>query len=104
MGKNSRGLDLKIKRRIFRAKTRQIVSKLPNYQNSVTTRRDLRKELKRKACFSVNKVNDKPEKPSILKVGSINVDGLDTETDSAIRDILYKRSLDVRFRNKIDYQ
>ena len=101
MGKNSRGLDLKIKRRIFRANTRQIISKLPNYQTTVQIRRDLRKDLKRKACGSVSKVNDKPEKPTHLKVGAINVDGLDTETDNAIRDILYKRSFDVRFRNKI---
>ena len=32
-----------------------------------------------------------------LKVGSINVNGMDTQTDEAVRDIITKRGLDVSY-------
>ena len=93
MGKNSRGIAQRIKSRLYKAKTRQIIAKLPVHPNNVPTRKALRKNLKRNP---LNRHVDRPQKPSTLKVGSINVDGLDTETEYAVREILVKRNFDVR--------
>ena len=103
MGKNSRGISQRIQSRLYRAKTRQIVAKLPNHPDSVPAKRDLRKNLVRKPLRNLSKKVDSSKNPSTLKVGSINVDGLDTETENAVRDILVKRGFDVRFPHRINF-
>ena len=98
MGRNSAYRDNKAKRRINRAKTRQIISKLPSpTKKKKVSIRDKRLALIRRKKLKV--VTEKTETPSTLKFGSINVDGLDIETEEAIRSILLERKFDVRLLN-----
>ena len=95
MGRNS-AHENNAKRRIFRASTRQVVAKLPDPTiPRKKTRREKRQSIKHKLNLSKSSIENS-EKPTTLKVGSINVNGLDKETDQAIRDILIERHFDVR--------
>ena len=95
MGRNS-AHENNAKRRIFRASTRQVVAKLPDPTiPRKKTRREKRQSIKHKFNLSKSSIENS-EKPTTLKVGSINVNGLDKETDQAIRDILIERHFDVR--------
>ena len=89
MGKNYNPAT--IKRRIKRkANTAKIVSKIVH--NAEKGKRQARQRMKSKQVKDV--VNSlQPEK---LKFGAINVDGLDLQTDAALRDLLASRDFDVR--------
>ena len=102
MGRNSARKNNDAKRRIYRANTRKLVLKLPDpgRAKKASKQRNHRHELKgRKKQI----VTEKTETPSSLKFGSINVDGLDIETEEAIRNLIEERKFDVRlmFINKL---
>ena len=86
MGKNYNPAT--IKRRIKRkANTAKIISKIVHNAEK-GKRRQARQRMKSKEVNSVQL-----EK---LKFGAINVDGLDLQTDAALKDLLASRDFDVR--------
>ena len=90
MGKNYNPAT--IKRRIKRKdNTAKIISKIVHNAER-GKRRQARQRMKSKQVKDV--VNSvQPEK---LKFGAINVDGLDLQTDAALKDLLASRDFDVR--------
>ena len=102
MGRNSARKNNDAKRRIYRVNTRKIVLKLPEpgRVKKASKKRNHRHELIRRKNQIVT---EKTETPSTLKFGSINVNGLDIETEAAIRNLLEERNFDVRliFINKL---
>ena len=77
------------KNRIKKANTNKIISKIVHNAKK-ETKRQHRKRLKESICNpSVSAAH-----PNKLKIGSINVDGLDLQTDAALRDLLSARDFD----------
>ena len=81
-----------IKRRIRKkANTAKIISKIV-YHTEKETRRQARQRMNsRHINGAVNSIE-----PDKLKFGAINVDGLDVQTDAALKDLLASRDYDVR--------
>ena len=78
------------KNRIKKANTNKIISKIVHNAKK-ETKRQHRKRLK-ESRYSPSVSTAHPNK---LKIGSINVDGLDLQTDAALRDLLSARDFDV---------
>ena len=92
MGKKHPG---KVRRRWQKANTRSIVEKL-----LYNTKNKKYKTAKIKRSAAVKGKSDSIRNSVSLKFGSINVDGLGLENDQAVKDLLSKRSLDVRKKFK----
>ena len=83
----------KIKRRIWRANTNKIVGKIVHNVAKIGHRKKKRAMLDKKQ----RTVDDMPQQGK-LKFGSINVNGLDDENTSAIRNLINSRGFDVRYK------
>ena len=98
MGKYKGFHDSKVKRRIWRANTNKIIGKIVNNVAKEGHRKKKRQTLNKiQEC-----VNDLPQYGKI-KFGSINVNGLDDETTSAVKNIIESRGFDVRYLLKQGY-
>ena len=85
-------LQTKVKARIKKANTNKIISKI------VHNSRKIGCNVKRRQKIKLNEKGSTPSEvvyPDKLKFGSINVDGLDLETEVALRDLLESRGFDV---------
>ena len=80
MGKNS----------IRKANTNKIISKIVHNAKKETPRQHRKRLKESRYNPSVSTAH-----PNKLKIGSINVDGLDLQTDAALRDLLSARDFDV---------
>ena len=90
-----------IKRRIRKkANTAKIISKIV-YHREKETRRQAKQRMNNKQINGAV-ISIEPDK---LKFGAINVDGLDLQTDAALKDLLASRDFDVRLLiiTKISY-
>ena len=83
----------KISRRFRKANTRNIISKL---LHNTRNKKYVTKEMRRSSVRSSQSNSESTPTSVTLKFGSINVDGLGLEHDQAVKDLLSKRSLDVR--------
>ena len=79
------------KARIKKANTKQIVSKLIHNTQKVGVNKRRRQNFRKRAQQYISDTIN----PDKLKFGAINVDGLDLETDMALRDMLETRDFDV---------
>ena len=77
----------RVRNRLKKANTRKIVNKLVH----VVSKKDRQK----KKTLEVTPIHPKRPKPTKLKFGSINVDGMDLQTDDAVRSIIIDREIDV---------
>ena len=83
----------KVRRRLRKANTRNIISKL---LHNTRNKKYVTKEMRR-TSVKRNQNNYESTRTSVtLKLGSINVNGLGLEHDQAVKNLLSKRSLDVR--------
>ena len=76
-----------VRNRLKKANTNKLVSKLVH----VVTKKDRQKKKK----LEVQERPTEKPKPHKLKFGSINVDGMDLQTDDAVRSIIVDREIDV---------
>ena len=92
MAKNKQQIP-KDRARIRRANTNKIVGKLV-HAVSDGKRRKIRERFKKKKAGSVPDVTAK-DLHEKLKFGCINVDGMDLQTDDAVRSLIVDRKIDV---------
>ena len=84
----------KMRERFKKANTNKIISKITHVVDTdKVERRSIRQNMKLKHTAKL--INSPIYKK--LKFGSINVNGMDTQTDEAVRDIITKRGLDVSY-------
>ena len=82
----------KVRARIRKADTKQIVNKIIHVvNNDRNKKRTIRQKMKSKHQAPI--INNPIYKK--LKFGSLNVNGIDDQTDEAVREIILKRELDV---------
>ena len=82
----------KVRARIRKADTKQIVNKIIHVgNNDRNKKRTIRQNMKSKHQAPI--INNPIYKK--LKFGSLNVNGIDDQTDEAVREIILKRELDV---------
>ena len=93
MGKKQGCNQARILRRIRRANTKKIVDKIVNNVSKVGTNKRRRNYLKNKQKNVIER--ESPPPPRKLKFGSINVDGMDEETNVAIKNLIISRGFDV---------
>ena len=98
MGKYKGFDNAKVKRRIWRANTNKIIGKIVNNVAKEGHRKKMRQTLNK----IQGSVNDLPQYGKI-KFGSINVNGLDDETTSAVKNIIESRRFDVRYLLRREY-
>ena len=79
------------KSRMKKANTKKIFSKLVHNSQKVDVNRRRRQKFRRKDTPNVGTVIH----PDKMKFGAININGLNSETDMAVRDMLEARDFDV---------
>ena len=97
MGKNKN--HSKIKEKVQKANTNKIISKILHNAKKETPRQMRQRLEKRKNNPAIYEVH-----PDKLKFGSINVDGLDLQTDAALRDLLSAREFDVSIVRHVKFR
>ena len=85
---------VKARERIRKANTKKIINKINHVvNNDKDEKRAIRQNMKAKHKVTLN--NNPTYKK--LKFGSMNVNGMDVQTDEAVRDIIYKREIDASY-------
>ena len=92
MSKSKKHHDARVRRRIYRANTNKIIDKLVRNVSKVGSNKHRRAYLETKSI----KEKEAPQ-PGKLKFGSINVDGMDEETNAAIKNLILSRDFDVSY-------
>ena len=87
---SSEKTGVKARERIRKANTKKIINEINNDKDE---KRAIRQNMKAKHKVTLN--NNPTYKK--LKFGSMNVNGMDVQTDEAVRDIIYKREIDVSY-------
>ena len=88
----------RLRANIRKADTKQIINKIIHVVNKDKNKKRInRKNMRSKHQAPL--INNPTYKK--LKFGSMNVNGMDVQTDEAVRDIIYKRELDVSYVTNI---